>query len=117
MAYSKKLFVTYGLASSKKSCGISFVCFATLLSSTTSTSQKYVSDNCLLRTTDPLCKSCDAATACCQTLSASSASTSEMSAKKDLCKYPKVSALTLALSICSETIFVNVSPKAPEPES
>ena len=37
--------------------------------------------------------------------------------KKDLCKYPKVSALTLAPSMCSETIFVNVSPSAPEPDN
>ena len=28
--------------------------------------------------------------------------------QKDLCKYPKVSALTLAPSMCSETVLVNV---------
>src|SRR5210317_1450253 len=117
MAYSKNSFVTYGLLSSKNSCGISFVYLATLLSSTTSTSQLYVSDNCLLRITEPLCISFDATTAYCPTLSASSASTSETSAKKDLCRYPKVSALTLAPSMYSETILVNVSPNAPEPDS
>ena len=53
MAYSKNSLVTYGLLLSRNDCGMSFVCLATLPSSTTSTSQLYVSDNFLLRIIDP----------------------------------------------------------------